>query len=293
MYMTLVGVTVLRRREGFGIASRALIGRIAWWAACAVLVWRRVQSFFFIRSSVPAPGLSGRIWARRRLRVLNRMRCGRALGFGITSVGLLVLVLSILFKLLVEPAAVSPLAESVDMNSKDGLLRQLLEARHPSQEKDYELPARQTLPPGWERRGALRTEKNGRFTQSRLPAAVSTSAPAMATSASMTNQQKSHSAPVISTAVVLAPTVSVPKQSVPLILKLSKEAARAQQVGYLTRAPIELQVPKVAVVQVIAGSVAAPSGLVEIPVEAVSEAAKETGQQLVSANQKTRINAAQ
>lgn len=214
-------------------------------------------------------------WARRRLRLINRMRLDRAIGLGIAAVGLLVLWLSILFKVMVEP--VPYVTEPIDLDSKDSTLRHMLEAQHPSQQKNYEIPERQLLTPRWGH--AKHSSKTAVTRESATMMAYATTLPAMA--AVPASKVKTVTVPASVTHISSA---STPAASTPLILKLSKESARAQQVGLLTRKPIELQEQKVAVVQVIAASEAS---------ESLTRDTKnhESVNQLISAIHQNRANA--
>ncbi|TAK91206.1 MAG: hypothetical protein EPO06_05490 [Burkholderiaceae bacterium] len=73
------------------------------------------------------PGLSSRSWIKRRLRLLNRMHPLRAAGFIITLIGLLMVGLSIAFKIILEPVPYVEVPQSLE--SKDDALRIILESQ--------------------------------------------------------------------------------------------------------------------------------------------------------------------
>jgi hypothetical protein len=73
------------------------------------------------------PSLSSRVWIKRRLRVLSRMHPIRAVGFVVTLIGLLMVVLSIAFKVILEPVPYIEVPQSIE--SKDDALRIILESQ--------------------------------------------------------------------------------------------------------------------------------------------------------------------
>lgn len=116
------------------------------------------------------PSAATRIWVNRRFRLINRLRTSCAVGLVIAAIGLALIGLSITFHILIEP--ITYMGVPLENKSKDALLRQIIEARHPSQEREYTMLIRPRTPQ-WHPSSHRKTLSNAGSIVTELPSIIS------------------------------------------------------------------------------------------------------------------------
>ena len=119
----------------FGWLIRRCTLLLSFLAACSVWAGSRVSLML-----VP---MSTRVWVKRRVRVINRMHTTRVVGFLIALIGLVMVWLSILFKVLLDPVPYIEPPQAIE--SKDDALRITLEAQHLPAALDKPMPSVEDL----------------------------------------------------------------------------------------------------------------------------------------------------